>query len=271
MKHKLGITILAAVIALAGTREAFQQFDELKTSVADWTRTSILGNLLVFATDGAEADSPQPTILLAETYLACHGEKSHSATSRPASTTKAASAGHAKGIERSPRAHVAGELAMRFAVTRTSSTSQAKLREQIVLKVVPDIVELTKAFGAGLTDDETAGAVRARESGEARAARTRAAAELKKLGLKRVFIRVAHFTNADAGRNVFAFRLPEMLPTPFDMKSLALVGDATESTPLVAPAPSAPTTTDATFDLGTIFNAPPVPTSTLNCDSDPLS
>jgi hypothetical protein len=106
MRHKLGVTILAAVLALAGTREAFRQFSELKTSVADWTRTSILGNLLVFAADGAEAGSPQQpsTIFLAETYLACHGEKSHSAASRPASTTKAASAEHAKGIERSSRA-----------------------------------------------------------------------------------------------------------------------------------------------------------------------
>jgi hypothetical protein len=275
MKHKLGITVLAAVMALAGLSEASRQFDALKSSVSDWTRTSILGNLLVFASDGAGepgATQPQPTVLLAETYLACHGEKSHSAASRPASTTKAASAGHAKQIEGSSRARSADELAMRFAAARVFDTSSAKSREQIVMKIVPQIAELAKELDA-VNDDEAAGAVRAREAGEARAAaHVRAAAELKKLGLKRVFVRVARFSDAEAQKQVFTFRLPESLPTTPGVWSLASLGDEDEPTPAVAPsgAPAAPTTPDATFEFHTIFNAPHASNTSFNCDSEPL-
>jgi hypothetical protein len=271
MRNKLGITVLAAVMALAGLREASQQFSELKSSAAEWSQTSILGNLLVFASDSAEESGtpqPQPTILLAQTYLACRGEKSHSVASRPASATKAASAEHAKVIERSTRAQSTGELAMRFAVPREWNTSEAKSREQFVVKVAPQIAELAKEFG-GVIDDEAAGAVRAREAGEARAAaHTRAAAELKKWGLKRVFVRVARSQDADAEKKVFAFRLPEMLPTTFDVKSLASLSDETaEPTPAVAP--NVPVPADA-FDIKAIFNAPPASNTSFNCDSDPL-
>jgi hypothetical protein len=274
MKHKLGITVLAAVMALAGLSEASQQFDALKSSVSDWTRTSILGNLLVFASDGAgESGAPrQPsTLLLAETRLACRGEKSHSAASRPASTTKAAGAEHAKQIEGSRRAHSADELAMRFAAARDFDTSSAKSREQIVKKVVPQIAELVKEFG-GVIEDEAAGAVRAREAGEARAARARAAAELKKPGLKRVFIRVARFSDAEAQKKVFRFRQPESLPVMPGVWTLASLGDEPEPTPTVAPhgAPVAPTAPDGTFDFRTIFNAPPASNTSFNCDSEPL-
>jgi hypothetical protein len=276
MKHKIGITVLAAVLALAGLSEASQQFDTLKSSVSDWTRTSILGNLLVFASDGAgESGAPQqqPTLLLAETRLACRGEKSHSAASRPASTTKAASADRAKQIEGSSRAHSIDELAMRFAATRDLNTPSAKSREQIVVKVAPQIAELAKELGE-VSEDEAAGAVRARETGEARAAaRVRAAAELKKLGVKRVFVRVARFSDAETQKKVFTFRQTESLPTMSGVWSLASLGD--EPTPVVAPhgaplAPTAPTTSEGTFVFQTNFNAPPASNTSFNCDSDPL-
>src|SRR5947209_2487871 len=102
MRHKLGVVILAAVLTIAGTREAFRQFGELKSAATDWTQTSIPGNLLVFAGGTTEsASAPSQTILLAETYKDCKGERSRPAaqTGRPASQPKAASAEHAKTSE----------------------------------------------------------------------------------------------------------------------------------------------------------------------------
>jgi hypothetical protein len=125
-----------------------------------------------------------------------------------------------------------------------------------------------------VNDDEAAGAVRARETGEARAAaRVRAAAELKKLGLKRVFVRVARFSDAETQQKVFTFRQTESLPAMSGVWSLASLGD--EPKPAVAPhgapiAPAMPTMSEGTFDFHTIFNAPPASNTSFNCDSDPL-
>jgi hypothetical protein len=161
---------------------------------------------------------------------------------------------------------------MRFAATRGFDTSSAKSREQIVVKVVPQIAELAKELG-GVNEDEAAGAVRAREAGEARAAaHVRAAAELKKLGLKRVFVRVARFSDAGTQKQVFTFRQTESLPTMPGVWSLSSLGDEPEPTPAVAPSgvPAAPTMPDATFDFHTIFNAPHASNTSFNCDSEPL-
>jgi hypothetical protein len=137
--------------------------------------------------------------------------------------------------------------------------------------MTPEIAAVAKAFGAGLVEDEAVGTVRVRDANEMRAARTRVATELKKLGLKKMFVRVARLDGEGVEKNVFAFRLPEMLPTPLDIRSLASLGDEPEPTTVVAPAPTAPTTTDATFSISHIFNAPPAPTVSFNCDSDPLA
>jgi hypothetical protein len=254
-------------MALAGTREAFRQFSALKASVTDWTQTSILGNLLVFASDGSDAASTQPqTILLAQTYLACNrGEQTHSAApaSRPASRTKALNSEHAK-TERVERAASLDGLAMRFAASR-----DVKSGERVFVRVVPQIAEIEKAFGAGLDEHEAAQeAVRAREAG---AARGRVVAELKKLGLRKVFVRVARREGAAEQEKVFAFRLPEAFAPALDLKSLADFNAV--QTPEVAPgvAPQGATTLpDESLDFSSVFNLPATPAS-FSCDSDPLS
>ncbi|MFL6228291.1 MAG: hypothetical protein ACJ741_05895 [Pyrinomonadaceae bacterium] len=271
MRHKLGITVLAAVMALAGLREASEQFGTLKSSVSDWTRTSALGNLLVFAADGAEeAGAPQqPTVILAQTYLACRGAKSHPAASRPASTTRQAADERAKVIEGSSRAHSADELAMRFAAERDLSTQSAQTREQIVVKVMPQIAELAKELGA-MSDGDAAGSVRIRESVEARVAHARAATELKKLGVKRIFVRVARSSDADGGKHVFTLRLPESSTTMPGVWSVASVGGVPVPTPTVAPELTAPAMPVEAFDFHTFFDAPPASHTSFDCDPDPL-
>jgi hypothetical protein len=280
-------------MALAGTREAFRQFDELKTSVGDWTRTSILGNLLVSAAGATEEDgNAQPqqptTILLAQTRLACEGERLRSATqaSRPASKTKAANTGHAKLNEKFSNAPGIGELSLRFAATpRELHRIEVKTREQSFVAVAPQLAELAKTWGASVEPKAVEQAVRAREGVEAGAGRARVAAEWKKLGLRKVFVRVAREGSAFEEKQVFAFE-PHAFATAFDLKSFAGLDDA------VAEASVATVTTDATtqdrvscdslskdnssgdnsssapaqgFDSNSIFNNPAV-TFSLNCD-----
>jgi hypothetical protein len=268
MRHKLGVVILAAVMTLAGTREAFRQFSELKASVNEWTRTSILGNLLVFAADGAQATGAQPqTVVLAQTYLPCKGEHTHSAApaSRPASRTKAVNSEHAK-TERIERAAGFDGLAMRFATSRDVKSS-----ERVVVHIVPQIAEIEKTLGAGLDDDEAAQmAVRARAAGEAGAARTRVVAEWKKFGLRKVFVRVARREGAAEQEKTFTFRLPEAFAPAFDLKSLAGL-DAVPTQTEVAPevTPHGVDQPSEQFDFSSIFDLPATPTS-FGCDSDPL-
>lgn len=272
MRHKLGVALLAAVMALAGTREALRQFSELKASVADWTQTSILGNLLVFAPDGTQATATQPqTILLAQTYLACtKGEQTHSAVqpSRPASRTKALNSEHAK-TERIERAASLDGLAMRFATSRDMKSS-----ERAVVRILPQIAEVERAFGAGVDEHEaTQMAVRAREAGEAgAAARWRVAAELKKLAGRKVFVRVARRDgDAAAQEKVLAIQLPAAFAPALDLKSLAGF-DAVQAqgvAPVVAPQ-NATTLPDESLDFSSVFNLPATPAS-FSCDSDPLS
>src|SRR5215217_7187329 len=108
MRQKFNVAILAAVITLAGASEAFTQFDALKASVNDWTRTSILGSLLVYAADGAQspAREAQPTVLLAHSAAdgGCGKSTSAALASRPASRTRVVAADeHARVAEKPTR------------------------------------------------------------------------------------------------------------------------------------------------------------------------
>jgi hypothetical protein len=266
MRQKINVTILAAVIALAGASEALTQFDSLKTSVNDWTRTSILGSLLVYAADGAQ--SPErvtpPAVLLAHASAAngCAGEKSTPAAlaSRPASRNRVAVNEHERVAERLTRG--LDELAMSFAATPNAQT-KLKAREEFVFKVMPRIADAAKSLG---TDEhEAMQAVRAPAGVEVGAARTRVAAELKKLGLRKVFVRVARVEGVSLPAEAFEFRLtePTMPPAPVAKPHAGLGDDAPDGdAPAHAPAESS--------DFVSLFN-PPAPTVSLNCDSDPRS
>jgi hypothetical protein len=294
MRQKFGVALLAAVMALAGTREAFRQFDELKTSVSDWTRTSILGNLLVSAAGSTEEDGsaqPQPphTILLAQTRLACEGERLRSATqaSRPASKTKAANNGHAELNEKFDSVHGMGELSLRFAATpRELHRIEVKTREQSFVAVAPQLAELAKTWGADAEPKAVEQAVRAREGVEAGAGRARVAAEWKKPGLRKVFVRVAREGGAFEEKQVFAFE-PRAFATAFDLRSLAgLDSEVAETTVTTNATAQDKVSCDSLskdnsssddsssapaqgFDSNSIFNNPAA-TYSLNCDSDPL-
>jgi hypothetical protein len=216
MRHKLEVVILAAVLTIAGTREAFRQFGELKSAATDWTRTSILGNLLVFAGGTTESPvAPSQTILLAETYHDCKGERSRPAAQagRPASQPKAASAEHAKTSgsqsENSPDQRGLGALAQNLDAARQHGS-----REQLIVKLIPQVSEIAKTLGTEFDGREaTETTVRARTLGEAGATHTRIAMELKKLGLRRVYVRVAKIesvpqvTPQDASLPVTSFDL----------------------------------------------------------------
>src|SRR5215212_9876573 len=169
MRQKFNVTILAAVITLAGASEALRQFDSLKTSVNDWTRTSILGSLLVYAADGAQSPAPgaPPTVLLAHSSASpCAGEKSTLAArqSRPASRTRvvvAAADGHARVAEKLTRG--LGEMAMSFAAT-PDAPKKSKARREFVFKVTHRAADLAKWQGATFDEVEAAHeAVRVRE------------------------------------------------------------------------------------------------------------
>ena len=154
MRHKLGIAILAALMALAGTREAYQQFAGLKDSVADWTRTSILGNLLVSAagSDGAAPDSPaaqqQPVVLLAaQTRPPCPFARVRAA-SQPSQTSRAvnasdASTEHARFAARQGVAAGDWIAASLDAARAKSGKAEAKARERMLVKSVPQFAELS--------------------------------------------------------------------------------------------------------------------------------
>jgi hypothetical protein len=267
MRQKINVTILAAVIALAGASEVLTQFDSLKTSVNDWTRTSILGSLLVYAADGAQ--SPErvtpPTVLLAHASAAngCAGEKSTPAAlaSRPASRIRVAVNEHERVAEKSARG--LEELAMSFAATPNAQT-KSKAREEFVFRVMPSIADAAKSLGAGSDEYEAMHAVRAPAGVEAGAARTRVAAELKKLGLRKVFVRVARVEGVSLPAEAFEFRLtePALPPAPV-AKPHAGLGDEVPERDAHAPAESP--------DFVSLFNTPAPTVVSLNCDSDPRS
>jgi hypothetical protein len=251
-------------MTIAGTREAYRQFGELKTSVTDWTRTSILGNLLVFAGGTTESPGAQPqTILLAQSYTACKGERSLFATqqSRPASKPKAVSAEHAK-IENSLDPRGLDALAQSLSAARDKGT-----REQLIVKLIPQVSEIAKTLGTEFDAHEaTETTVRARNAGEAGAMRTRVATELKKLGLRRVYVRVAKLEGEQRDGNVLMAQLPETFA--LELKSLAGLpaAPASESAPQVM-APQVESLPVEQFDLN-FFNASH---ASLGCDSDPLN
>jgi hypothetical protein len=273
MRQKINVTILAAVITLAGASEALRQFDSLKTSVNDWTRTSILGSLLVYAADGAQSPerATPPTVLLAHASAAsrCAGEKSTPAArqGRPASRTRVvADEGRARVAEK--LALGLDEMAMSFAAT-PDAPKKSKAREEFVFKVMPRVADSAKWQGA--TFDERGAAhkaVRVREDVEAEAAtRTRVAAELKKLGLRKIFVRVAQVEGLSLPAEAFEFRLPEPLPPAPAAKPHAGLGDEAPD----GDAPGAPAHAPAeSSDFVTLFSTH-APTASLNCDSDPLS
>ena len=264
MRQKINVWILAAVVTLAGASEALTQFDALKASVNDWTRTSILGSLLVYAADGAQspARETQPTVLLAHA-AASHGcGKSTSAAlaSRPASRTRVVAAdGHAR--ESGRLARTLGEVAMSF-TAEPDAPKKWKAREEFVFKVMPRVADAAKSTGASFEDREAVReAVRAREGVEAGAARTRVAAELKRLGLRKVFVRVAQVEGLSLPPAAFEFRQPA--PPPPAAKPHAGLGDDEPEADALDATAHAPS-----LDCFTLFN-PPATTVALNCDSDP--
>jgi hypothetical protein len=267
MRQKINVTILAAVITLAGASEALTQFDSLKTSVNDWTRTSILGSLLVYAADGAQspARDAQPTVLLAHAAVADGCGKSNSATpaSRPASRNRVAVNEHVRVAEKLARG--LDDLAMSFAATPSAPT-KSMAREEFVFEVMPRVADEAKSSGMNADEDEAMKAVRAHLGVEAGAAvRTRVAAELKKLGLRKVFVRVAQVEGLSLPAEAFEFRLTEPVqPAPAAKPHAGLGDEATDRDATDAPARAhAPS-----LDCVTLFDTPAT-TVSLNCDSDP--
>lgn len=244
----------------AGAREASQQFGEWKSSVAEWTSASILGNVLVFAGSSDASAAPRQTVLIADarTSSACKGERSPAAAvqpSRPASQTKAADAVRAKTekslSETTPNARDFDALAHSLAAAH-----DAKLREQFVFKLVPQVSEIAETLGEQL-DEHTfvRTAFRVRQTGEAGAGRARAVAELKKQGLRKVYVRIAQ---AEAGaRGGYAFKTLSTpgLPGVFEFTSPAEPRGASleESAPEAPRGPAVPVDQQ---DLNCFFKSP---------------
>jgi hypothetical protein len=197
MRHKLGVVVLAALMTVAGAREAQRQFGELKSSLAEWTSASILGNVLVFAGGAPDSSTtPSQTILIADarTYSNCKGSHSPAAvqTSRPASQQKAAGAGSARTekslSEITPDVRGFDALAHSLA----AAARDEKSSERLIVKLAPQVSEIAETLGEQLDGQAAAQtAIRARGTGGAEAARARVAVELKKLGMRKVFVRVA--------------------------------------------------------------------------------
>lgn len=243
MRHKLGVVVLAALMAAAGAREAQRQFGELKSSVAEWTSASILGNVLVFAGGAPERSAAPPqTVLIADARTsACKGEHSPSAVQiiRPASQQKAAGAGSARTekslSEATPEARGLDALAHSLAAARDE-----KSRERLIVKLAPQASEIAEAWGEALNEQAAAQtAIRAREAGGAEAARARVAAELKKLGVRKVFVRVATAQVGAGAGSTFKSISPAApagvleLRTPAGFRGVAF----DESAPSAAPLP----------------------------------
>ncbi|MDT7542249.1 MAG: hypothetical protein QOE33_2153 [Acidobacteriota bacterium] len=265
MRHKLGVVILATVMTIAGTREAFRQFGELKSSINDWTRTSILGNLLVFAGGGAEASGAQSqALLLAETYTACKGQRSSPATqtSRPASKPKAASAEHMliekSLVEKSPDTRGLEGLAQSLSAARDNGS-----REQLIVKAIPQFSEIAKTLGAEFNEREAEKTTF--RAGESVATRTRVVAELRKLGLRRVYVRVAKMEGSPREVNVFHAHLPETFA--LELKSLAGLPDATTNESAHTVAPQEASLPLDQFDRNLFY----VSHASLDCDGDALN
>jgi len=62
MRRKFGIVILVGITVLAGTREAVQQFQCLKSSVGSWTRASLWSGLIVYAQPVSDGSLPSPQL-----------------------------------------------------------------------------------------------------------------------------------------------------------------------------------------------------------------
>jgi len=62
MRRKFGIVILVGITVLAGTREAVQQFQCLKSSVDSWTRASLWSGLIVYAQPVSDGSLPSPQL-----------------------------------------------------------------------------------------------------------------------------------------------------------------------------------------------------------------
>lgn len=247
MRHKLGVVMLALLLTAASASEASRQFGEWKSSVAEWTRASILGNMLVFAASDAETSDAEPqTVLLAETFKACKGATAPATAqpSRPASRTKAASTEHAKMTDSLPQSSVAARDTEELASSLTT-TRDAKSRARVLVRVVPDVSEIARTLGSDFDEHAVVeAAFRARESGEAgAAARTRAFAELKKLGLRKVYVRVAKMESAHEGVKVFEMLSPVAPPralepdAPAFVRGVMTLESAPEATPIGAALP----------------------------------
>jgi len=62
MRRKFGIVILVGITVLAGSREAVQQFQCLKSSVGSWTRASLWSGLIVYAQPVSDGSLPSPQL-----------------------------------------------------------------------------------------------------------------------------------------------------------------------------------------------------------------
>lgn len=292
MRHKLGIALLAALMALAGTREAYQQLDGLKTSVGEWTRTSILGNLLVSAASGETADAPpaqQPTVLLAQSHTPCPFERARalaqssqpSQLSQPSrsAVTGDANTDHARAAAKREAAPTVGEFALNLDAARHGSLKvDEKTREELIVRAAPQIAELANVLGSHAEVRALTEAAHTREISEAD--RARVAAEWKKLGLRKVFVRVAREarTEKNGAAPAPASFDPHSFASAFTFKTITGLDEANDTPP--APrsneashdAPSDDQLSDAAspnfgFDSD---NDCPAARPSLDCDGDPL-
>ncbi|MCA1816175.1 MAG: hypothetical protein LC746_07155 [Acidobacteria bacterium] len=290
MRHKLGIAILAALMALAGTREAYQQLDGLKTSVGEWTRNSILGNLLVSAASGETADAPpaqQPTVLLAQSHTPCPFERARalaqsSQLSQPRrADARAANADHARAAAQREAAPRLGEFALNLGAARHGSPKvDERTREELIVRAAPQIAELTNVLGSHAEVRALSEAAHTREISEAD--RARVAAEWKRLGLRKVFVRVAREGGARTEKS-FASPAPasfdpRAFASAFTFKTITGLDEATD-------APPAPRANEASHDApsddelsdaaspNSGFDSDgdcPAARPSLDCDGDPL-
>lgn len=229
-------------MAVAGAREAQRQFGELKSSLAEWTSGNILGNVLVFAGASDSSSIPSQTILIADARTPSKCGERPAATvqvSRPASQQKAADVERAKTekslTETTPNARGLDALAHSLAASRDD-----KSREDVIVRVAPQLSVIAETLGEEIGEHAAVqAAFRARESGEAEAARARVAAELKKLGMRKVFVRVATTGVGARGVNNFKVISPAAPPgvseprSPAGFRGVAL----DEASPSAAPVP----------------------------------
>ncbi len=228
MRHKLAVVVLATLMTAAGASEASRQFGEWKSAAAEWASASILGNVLVFAGGASDTSAaPRQTVLVADAHAssACKGERSPAAAApsgRPASQQKAA-AGSAKTekslSETTPEARDSDALAHSLVAARDQ-----KMSERIVVKLVPRIGEIAETLNEQLgeqTTVRTAFRTRATVTASGGAEAARAVAELKKLGLRKVYVRVAQAKGGARAGDAFRAFAPNGLPVAFEFTSPA--------------------------------------------------